>query len=320
MIDSQETKAEGGFMASSSNRAANGEGRVPSRGTEKPANPGKGNAPKEKSDFGVRFASSVVYVLLVAACVFLGNVTTALFLAFVAGCCAYEFYGMMKKDNKLVNTWLGVIAAAGFPLTVYFLDILGVMVVISVFMLALITWYVFWPKARIIDLSLTVFGAAYMGMPLSFLLAIRMDVGDFWGAIVLLALLLTVWANDVGAYLVGRQFGKHKLAPVISPKKTWEGFFGGLVLSVVVWCLMTQIPVLDLSLLQALAFGVICGSMGVVGDLAESRIKRNVGVKDSGRIMPGHGGLFDRNDALLLVSVSATVLLYLGGCIPNGIF
>ena len=80
---------------------------------------------------------------------------------------------------------------------------------------------------------------------------------------------------------------------------------------------MSFIPAITLSTPQAVGFGLLCGVMGVVGDLAESRMKRNVGVKDSGTIMPGHGGMFDRTDSLLTVSVTAALCLYLGGCIPN---
>ena len=132
----------------------------------------------------------------------------------------------------------------------------------------------------------------------------------------MLAIFLSVWANDTFAYLIGRKFGKHKLAPRTSPKKSWEGFFAGLVGSMVVWYAMTYIPGVSMDVAQALSFGLICGLMGVLGDLAESRIKRNSGFKDSGTIMPGHGGLLDRCDSLFLVAVTSAILLVGGGCIP----
>lgn len=320
MIHSQEKETANSAVAFSEE----GSGCVQdekSRSLPKKGKAGKNvSAPGKKSDLGIRCIAGFVYVVATAVFILLGDITTALYLAFLGGVCAFEFYRMMKKDDKLVNSGLGVAAAAGLPIVVYFFDIFGILIVISVFILALVCWYVFWPKARIIDLCLTVFGAAYMGMPLSCLLMIRLDAGEVWGGVVLLAIFASVWVNDVGAYLVGRQFGRHKMAPKISPKKSWEGFFGGLIFSVAFWCLMTFIPALQMSIPQALLFGAICGSLGVVGDLAESRIKRNVGVKDSGNIMPGHGGLFDRCDSLLTVSIAATVLLYLGGCIPHAMF
>ena len=124
------------------------------------------------------------------------------------------------------------------------------------------------------------------------------------------------WGGDSAAYFAGRAFGKHKLAPRVSPKKSWEGFFAGLVGSALFWCLFTLIPGLNLGIPMAMAFGVISGLCGVLGDLAESRIKRNVGFKDSGKLLPGHGGLLDRCDSLFLVAVASAILLVAGGCIP----
>ena len=137
-----------------------------------------------------------------------------------------------------------------------------------------------------------------------------------WGGVLVLGILLSVWANDSFAYLVGSKFGKHKLAPRTSPKKSWEGFFAGLAGSAVFWCLMTLVPGVTMSIPQAILFGLASGLMGVLGDLAESRIKRNSGFKDSGTIMPGHGGLLDRCDSLFLVAVTSAILLVAGGCIP----
>ena len=132
----------------------------------------------------------------------------------------------------------------------------------------------------------------------------------------MLLIFLSVWANDSFAYLVGCRFGKHKLAPRTSPNKSWEGFLAGLVGSMAFWCVMTLVPGVTMGIPIALLFGLICGLMSVLGDLAESRIKRNSGFKDSGTIMPGHGGLLDRCDSLFLAAVTSAILLVAGGCIP----
>ncbi len=128
----------------------------------------------------------------------------------------------------------------------------------------------------------------------------------------LISLLTMVWANDVGAYLVGVSIGKHKMAPKISPKKSWEGFFGGLffaVLTAICWHLfyflkIFKVEVQDISATtQIILWGVLglfVGLAAVVGDLIESAFKRKLGVKDSGNIIPGHGGMLDRFDALFL--------------------
>lgn len=109
--------------------------------------------------------------------------------------------------------------------------------------------------------------------------------------------------------------GVHKLAPRISPHKSWEGFYGGIIASVVIWVAMAAIGVAGLELPLALLGGLLVGIAGVVGDLFESRLKRGVGVKDSGNLMPGHGGLLDRSDSMLFGSMAAYFVLFFGGII-----
>lgn len=271
---------------------------------------------KSPSDLQVRFRTGFVYVALSVICVLAGDIPTVLMLSVVAGICAGEFYFMLRNDAKLPNEALGIVAAVLYPPSVYVMGLTGAMLVSLALLLALIIWYVFWMRARIPDVGVSFFGAAYCGLLLCGLVVIRMGVPDPWGGVVLLLIYLSVWANDSFAYLAGSKFGKHKLAPRVSPKKSWEGFIAGLVGSMLCWGLLTLVPVLDLDLPMALLFGLISGCMGVLGDLAESRIKRNVGCKDSGTIMPGHGGLLDRSDSLFLVSITAAILLIAGGCIP----
>ena len=126
--------------------------------------------------------------------------------------------------------------------------------------------------------------------------------GDFDGR-VLLAVMIIIWSSDVGAYLSGMAFGQkhgHKLFPSISPKKTWEGYFGGLVLALAAgWCI-GYFSLVDFPWYHCLALAVLINVTSTVGDLVESQLKRNFGVKDAGRIMPGHGGLLDRFDGALL--------------------
>jgi phosphatidate cytidylyltransferase len=141
-----------------------------------------------------------------------------------------------------------------------------------------------------------------------------------------LAILLSVWAADVGAYFVGSLLGRHKLAPAISPGKSWEGFIGGILGSVVVWVVALGLPDTGVSWLEGIsiadtgltlgwvvAIGVSVAVAGLFGDLVESRIKREVGAKDSGSLLPGHGGFLDRFDSLIVVSVVAYYMLVWGG-------
>ena len=259
---------------------------------------------KNATDLQVRFRTGFVYVALSVLCILVSDWTTVAFLVATAG---------ITADAKLPNEMLGIIAAMLYPLSVFLLGLNGALYVSLALLLALIVWYVFWMRARVPDVGVSFFGAAYCGMLLS---VVRTALPQPWGGVLALGIFLSVWANDSFAYLVGSKFGKHKLAPRTSPKKSWEGFIAGLVGSASFWCLMTLIPGVTMSIPQAMAFGLISGLMGVLGDLAESRIKRNSGFKDSGTIMPGHGGLLDRCDSLFLVAVTSAILLLGFGCIP----
>ncbi len=126
--------------------------------------------------------------------------------------------------------------------------------------------------------------------------------------IILLAVFMSIWVNDTGAYCTGMLFGKHKLFERISPKKTWEGFFGGAIfvlLSGYVFSLFIK----DLTLLQWFIYSEIIVIFGTLGDLSESLLKRSLGVKDSGKLIPGHGGILDRFDSLMLAAPIVYIFL-----------
>ena len=128
-----------------------------------------------------------------------------------------------------------------------------------------------------------------------------------------LTIILSVWANDVFAYLIGSTMGRHKLAPRISPGKSWEGLAAGTLFTVAIWIGLHFVIDSPVSLTWLALTDVGVSAAAIVGDLAESRLKREAGVKDSGRLLPGHGGFLDRFDSLILVSVVAYYLLVWGG-------
>ncbi|MEK7281779.1 MAG: phosphatidate cytidylyltransferase [Chloroflexota bacterium] len=145
----------------------------------------------------------------------------------------------------------------------------------------------------------TVAGVFYVAWMLSHLLALRLEVG---GREWVLFTLLVTFANDTGAYLVGRVVGRHQMAPAISPGKTWEGGIGGILWAVVASLLLSQLFPLSLGYALALLLGVGVGVVAQAGDLGESWLKREKGVKDSGAFLPGHGGLLDRLDSLVFTA------------------
>jgi phosphatidate cytidylyltransferase len=149
------------------------------------------------------------------------------------------------------------------------------------------------------EAAITLTGMLYIGLTLSYLVEVRLLPHGEW---LLLFLLLVTWAGDTGAYYVGTLYGQHALAPRISPKKTIEGLIGGLLGAMIIAYLARWWFVPDFSILGCLALAVLLTLAGLWGDLVESAIKRSVGVKDSGGLLPGHGGMLDRLDSLLFTA------------------
>lgn len=152
----------------------------------------------------------------------------------------------------------------------------------------------------------------YVALPFSLFSLVLFDASGVYNCSLLLSMLILLWCTDVGAYLLGSTLGQinnHRLFLSISPKKSWEGFFGGLILSVAGAIVLKYIGLLDLAIVDAIVLGVLICVFGVLGDLVESQLKRNFGVKDSGNIMPGHGGMLDRFDGALLAFPVAIIYL-----------
>ncbi len=163
------------------------------------------------------------------------------------------------------------------------------------------------------SMAATLFGVIYPTLLFGFLAQIRFGPGifdeDVHGFALAASTLLLVWTTDTLAYFVGRAIGKRPLAPHISPKKTWAGTVGGAVSAVVVGIVLKFSLIGFLAWTHVLAIALTCGVLGQLGDLAESKMKRMVGVKDSGSVLPGHGGMLDRFDSTILVAPA--VYLYL---------
>ncbi len=157
-------------------------------------------------------------------------------------------------------------------------------------------------------LAHSILGQVYIAVPLAMLRLMYTIIGKH----LTLAMFILIWLSDTGAFCVGSLIGRHKLFERISPKKSWEGFIGGLVFCLAASALLAWLfpaEVKGLSMLQMLGFGAVVCVAGTWGDLIESMIKRSLGVKDSGNLLPGHGGILDRIDSLLLVTPA--VALYM---------
>ena len=260
-----------------------------------------------------RSLSGAIYALVTLACLFVGPFTTTLLVAAEAWLCCSEFFRICRMGGRMPNEAIGLAGALLFPLAAYANGLFALTLVIFVLLMACAVWYVLTPRANIADVSVTAFGPVYTSLAFSSIVLIRQFDAGPTGALLALAVMLSIWGNDAMAYFVGSAIGRHKLAPRISPSKSVEGFFGGLVGSVAVWVLVAAflVPGFDLGL--AALCGLVVGVAAVFGDLFESRIKRGAGVKDSGSLIPGHGGMLDRSDSMLFGGMAAFFLLRFGG-------
>jgi len=151
------------------------------------------------------------------------------------------------------------------------------------------------------NIAFTIFGSIYIAVPFGLLsyFVFNSQMGFQYNPFILITYFILIWANDSGAYLVGSAFGKHKLFERISPKKSWEGFVGGAIFSLIT-AYIASLLIVQIKLADWLAISAITFTFGTLGDLFESLLKRGSNVKDSGNILPGHGGILDRFDSLLL--------------------
>lgn len=271
-----------------------------------------GSSPIKK--FLVRSGFGIAYAAIFIICLLLGAIPTAILISVMSWLCCYEFYRMMRLDGKMPNEFIGLTAAVLFPISA-----LGAPVYLTalIFLLVLSVgiWYLYSPRTRIADVAITVLGPMYTGFMLSAVVLTRGAVDGFAGALLSIGVCASLWISDSFAYMVGSKFGKHKMAPKISPNKSWEGFVGGLMGSVLIWIILYATGLYNLDLPMTLLCGISVALLGVFGDLIESRIKRGVGVKDSGNLMPGHGGMLDRSDSLIFGCITAHLILTIGGVI-----
>ena len=166
-------------------------------------------------------------------------------------------------------------------------------------------------KNPVANIGTTLMGVVYVALPLSVMCYFPMFGGGAWNPRVMVFYIFIIWANDVFAYLVGMTFGRHRLCERLSPKKSWEGFFGGLAGAVATG--LAAAYALDANYWVWGGLALVASLSGVAGDLVESMFKREAGVKDSGQVIPGHGGVLDRFDALLLSAPYVFLYLLLVG-------
>ncbi len=232
----------------------------------------------------------------------LGGLPFNLTMALIAGIVIWEVHRLMTNasfpDIVFISYLIAGIIWVNKALPVWITGLAGACIVILT-ILAVFTYYSNLSRKWIS----TLFVAFYAPLGLYMTVYIRNLGGSTDGFWLILGLFLMIWGNDVFAYFGGKNFGRNKMAPQISPGKTWEGFAfgiaGAITGALIVWSLAQPFP---LSLAEIIPAALIVSITGPVGDLTESRIKRLAGAKDSSSLLPGHGGLFDRFDAMILTA------------------
>jgi phosphatidate cytidylyltransferase len=209
-----------------------------------------------------------------------------------------EFYATLRRHGFVPLSLFGLLGVLGSAVAAHIDGPGPVLVVILATIVAVVLFFSVLPRRRPVDnAATTILGAVWVA-PLALAATVRQAPDGI--ALILMIVLLTAFF-DIGSYFSGRAIGRHPLAPVLSPKKTLEGFIGGIVTAVAVAALLSTVDYFIVDLRQALTLTAIVVLLAPLGDAAESMIKRSLGVKDMGSVLPGHGGMLDRIDAFLLV-------------------
>jgi len=275
-------------------------------------------------NFIIRTITGIIFVAAIVAS-FLKPEAMVLLFSIVTGLTVWEFTGLVNaRDGVTVNRFICTVAGVYlfFAMTYYCCDLYGGQAKSVVFIPYLVTiiyllvaeLYLKQPDP-VSDWAYTMLSQMYVALPLALLnvLAFPANTSGMVTFCTLLPLSVFVflWVNDSGAYCVGSLIGRHKLFPRISPGKSWEGSIGGAVFVLAAaWAISHFLDDGMLTLPQWLGLGLVVVFFGTWGDLVESLLKRTLGIKDSGSILPGHGGMLDRFDSSLLAIPAAVVYLY----------
>ena len=263
-----------------------------------------------------RIITALVLVAVVLSCMFATQSQYPMFMLMIvaAGVAGYEWFKLMPRKNqnqiKPLAWGYGIATAALAALALYFNDI-----ALLLWTASIVSWIlsIYWVKSYPsydgwYNSSLTIIGFVLISATVTAIFSVWHS-SPWW----LMYLFLLVWGADSGAYFVGRKFGNKKLAPNVSPNKSVEGLYGGILTALVI-VVVVEVVYLDLTLVQHLLFlilSVVTVFSSVLGDLFESMLKRRSGIKDSGRILPGHGGVLDRIDSLLAAAPVFAASMYI---------
>ena len=276
-------------------------------------------------NFVVRTITGIFFVAAIVVC-FLKPVAMAFLFALVTGLSIWEYCGLVNNVKGVqVNRFISIVAGVYFFLAVsgFCSGVVPTAAVFIPYLLTLVYLFISELYAKtenaVNDWAYTMLGQMYIAVPFSTINVLAFnataDGSVVYNYLIPLCVFIFLWANDTGAYCSGSLFGRHKLFPRISPGKSWEGSIGGAIIVLVVAFFIGRYETgLDsetgLTILQWMGLGLVVVVFGTWGDLVESLFKRTLGIKDSGSILPGHGGMLDRFDSSLMAMPAAVVYLY----------
>ena len=260
------------------------------------------------SNFNERLLTGILFVVVLLGSIYQSGLASSILFFVIILLCQREFYGFFKASEVKPQSLVGILGGLGFFLASA-IAFQANLTFNSLFLIIPLIFIVFVfelfrnRKEPIANIGYTILGIIYVAVPFTLLHQISyysdFQFGDTYNYEVLIGYFFILWANDTGAYLVGRKFGKRKLFERISPKKTWEGSLGGAFFGLLLGYVNSQIFE-DLDILTWMILALIVVIFGSLGDLVESLFKRSLGIKDSGKILPGHGGVLDRFDGIFI--------------------
>ena len=267
-----------------------------------------GEGKPSQNNFVSRVIGGIFVVVVIVGGIMAGGWVWPLVASAIAVGSLWELYKMMYSKYRLSRGWgltgaililLSVSIGMSYAVTLSVICIVAFLVLFTEVIRRQTTGqsYALW------NMGGTISGLVYIVLPWSFMILIRSMT---WGHIFLLTIFACTWSCDVGAYLIGSKFGQSPFCSMVSPKKSWEGFWGGVAASSV--CGAALAIVFEFPPLPLLLLGLLCGVAGQIGDLAESVLKREANIKDAGGLIPGHGGLLDRFDSIL---INATLAFFI---------
>lgn len=261
----------------------------------------------------IRSFTGLIYLIIFIGALILGPYSFGFLFFAVSLIALMEFYRIVRflgyKPHMFLGALTGAVFFIGFFLYGY-LHISAVLISLSIPLIILILILAIYSKetTALQDSVFTIFGLLYIVFPISLFNYFAFFLGEPYNYHIVLGFFILLWANDTFAYVFGVSFGKHRLMEKISPKKSWEGFIGGTIFTIILALIMSSLMNILLTR-DWIIMGAIISLAGVFGDLFESLIKRLVNIKDSGRLLPGHGGMLDRIDSALLSSPLVFVYL-----------